>query len=207
MSVHIRARLPRAIILLLLGVLTAGRAASEAQAATATGGVCDQSPLSQPFAAWGDSSFYKLAPGGDFEGSLTAWSLSGGAVVVGGGESSSATGTNGSHSLSLPAGSSGQSPGTCVNAAYPSLRLFARADTPGSVVLVSVLYPSVLGQTELVVGAIAPSSNWSPTLPMSTDTAILGLVAGDTAPIVLRFTAIRGTTQIDDVYIDPHGMG
>ena len=41
---------------------------------------CDKSTLSQPFAQFGDSSSYKLVPGGDFEGSLAGWTLSGGAT-------------------------------------------------------------------------------------------------------------------------------
>ena len=38
---------------------------------------CDNATLTQPFAPWGDSNSYKLVPGGDFEGSLTGWTLIG----------------------------------------------------------------------------------------------------------------------------------
>ena len=31
---------------------------------------CDNATLTQPFAPWGDSGYYKLVPGGDFEGSM-----------------------------------------------------------------------------------------------------------------------------------------
>ncbi len=203
MSVQTHPRPCRAVILFLLGALILGSSALPAQAAV---GACDQSPLTEPFAPWGDPNYYKLAPGGDFEGS-TPWSLTGAAAVTAGSEPWAATGARGSWSLSLPPGSLGQSPQTCVNAAYTSLRFFARAMTPGAVLLVSVLYPTVLGQTALVVGAITPASDWNPTLPMPTVTGILGLVAGGATPIVLRFTAVIGTTQIDDVYIDPHGLG
>jgi hypothetical protein len=81
---------------------------------------CKSSALSQAFAPWGDTSSYELAPGGDFESS--SWTLEHGAQLVSGSEPFAATGTLGASSLSLPAGGSAQSPSTCVDAAYPSLR-------------------------------------------------------------------------------------
>ena len=42
---------------------------------------CDNATLTQPFLPWGDSNSYKLVPGGDFEGSMSGWTLSGGATV------------------------------------------------------------------------------------------------------------------------------
>jgi hypothetical protein len=207
MSVHTRLRLWLAVASPLLGVLASGIPASQAQASAGGVGACDQASLSQPFMRWSDFNHYKLAPGGDFEGLSTSWARSGGAAVVAGSEPWGVGGSLGSRSLALPPGARGQSPATCVNAAYPTLRFFARAQTPGSLLLVSVLYPTILGQVELAVGLVAPTSAWGPAPPMSTVTAILGLVQGATAPIVVRFTAVLGTSQIDDVYIDPHGLG
>ena len=43
-----------------------------------------------------------------------------------GAEPFAATGTLGSWSLSLPAGASAQSPPTCVDAAYPTIRFFTQ---------------------------------------------------------------------------------
>jgi hypothetical protein len=31
-----------------------------------------------------------------------------------------------------------------------------------------------------------------------------GLLTGQTPQVALRFTAVTGSSQIDDVYIDPH---
>src|SRR4026207_1772926 len=67
---------------------------------------CDVSELSQPFARWLDFANYELAPGGDCESST--WTWTGGAKRVAGSEPYAATGTLGSSSLSLPAGSSAQ---------------------------------------------------------------------------------------------------
>jgi hypothetical protein len=166
-------------------------------------GACDDSPLSQPFLAYGDQRSYKLAPGGDFESGAADWALGGAAAVVPGSEPAGVTGTVGASSLSLGTGASAQSPGTCVNAAYPSFRFFARSDTPGSVVTVSVVYQTAGGQTALPVGAVVPGRNWAPTRSMPTLSAIL---AGSTAPVQLRFTETTGSSQIDDVFVDPHVM-
>jgi hypothetical protein len=197
----------------LAGVLTGASALSalalvvvpvSAQADLVSVNACDNSALSQPFTPWADPSSYKLAPGGDFEHGAAGWSLTGGAARAGGSESFAVTGTAGSSSLSLPDGSSAVSPPTCVNAAYPTFRVFARSDDPGAVVEVSVVYSTVFGTATIPVGTLVSSSSWQPTLPMLTGSAIGGLLSGGTANVSLRFVAYGGTTQIDDVYVDPH---
>src|SRR4051812_45860270 len=89
--------------------------------------LCDGAPLSQPFAPWGDSASYKLLPGGDIEGSLSGYSLSGGAKKVGGSEPFAATGKSGGYALSIPAGGSVLTPATCVNSANPNYRFFYKS--------------------------------------------------------------------------------
>jgi hypothetical protein len=167
---------------------------------------CDNSSLSHPFMPWADPNSYKLVPGGDFEASLAGWSLGGSAGVVAGSEPAGVTGSVGVSALSLGAGASAQSPASCVDAAYPTFRFFARTDTPGSIVAVSAVYPTILGQVAVPVGVVALSGTWMPTLPMITGSAVGGLLANGTAPLALRFTELSGTSQIDDVYVDPHTM-
>jgi hypothetical protein len=161
---------------------------------------CDNSTLSQPFLQWGDSDYYKLAPGGD--GSLTGWSLHGGAQQVAGGEPWNVSGSA-YNSLSLPAGGVATSPQTCVNAAYPSFRFFSVAGTPGSSAMVSVVYYGV----SIPVGIVTPDTSWAPTVPMSTLSAIPGLLNGGNANVRLQFTGMTGSVQIDDVFVDPWGRG
>jgi hypothetical protein len=172
-----------------------------AQASVVGFGKCDNSSLTQPFARWGDYGSYKLAPGADFEGALTGWLLQGGASVGAGSESFGVTGSEGSASLSLPAGATATSPQTCVNAAYPDFRLFARADRPGATIVVSVVY----GATTLPVGLLTPTGEWEPTLPIATGSAIAAALDGGTTTVAVRFKAMGGTAQIDDVYVDPYG--
>jgi hypothetical protein len=176
-----------------------------AQAGIVSLGHCDNSQLTQPFTQWGDSDYYKLAPGGDFENSLTGWSLRGGASATSGSESFGVTGDVGQASLSLPAGATATSPATCVNAAYPSFRVFSRSHDLGGTVAVSVVYPSALGNVTLPVGVVTPTGSWQPSAPLLTGSAIPGALGGGTANVQLQFTAVGGDAEIDDVFVDPWG--
>jgi hypothetical protein len=184
-------------------------APSAADAAIVDTGACDNAVLTTPFAAWGDNGSYKLAPGGDTEGTLAGWTLAGGAKKVAGSEPFAATGTLGASSLSLPAGASVTTPSTCVNASYPSFRFFARSSGGllGLLPLVKVdlVYRSgLLGLIAIPIGTVVPTSTWKPTLSMLTASAVGGAVAGGTVPLSLRFTSLTGTWQIDDVFVDPY---
>jgi hypothetical protein len=174
-----------------------------AQAALISSGACNESALTRPFAQWGDSNLYELVPEGDFNGSLSRWTLAGGAYRAPEGEPYAVTGTPDEWSLALPAGASAQSPYTCVNASYPSFRFFARNDGLLSTVVVQVVYKTALGPVALPLGAVALSGSWQPTLPMLTGSVVGGLLSGGTAQVALRFTALTGKSHIDDVYIDP----
>ena len=175
-------------------------AASQADVVSVS--ACDGATLTQPFTPWADYSYYKLAPGGHFDGTA-AWSLSGGAGLVPGGEPYGVTGSVGSSSLSLPDGAGATSPYTCVNAAYPTFRFFVTG-TPGAVVTVRALYQDVTGNTVAVpVGAVLAGWSWQPTLPMLTGSAIPGALNGGSANVALQFTSSGGTAQIDDVEVDP----
>lgn len=167
---------------------------SSAQADIIDLSACNLSPLSQPFAPWLDPSSYELAPGGDFESS--SWTLSGGAALVRGSEPFAATGSLGASSLSLPAGATAQSPPTCVDAAYPTVRFF----TSGTGLLaVSVVY----GGVTLPAGVTVAAGGWSPSLPAVTSSALMGLASDGSAQVSLRFTTLLGNVRVDDVFVDP----
>ncbi len=174
-----------------------------AHAALIATGACNEARLSQPFLTWGDSSPYELVPGGDFEGSLAGWSLSGGAQRVAGSEPYGATGSVGRYSIALPTGASVQSPFTCVDAAYPTFRFFARNEGIASTVVVQVVYKTILGDVALPLGAVALSGEWEPTLPMLTGSVVTGALSNGTAQVALRFTALTGSSRVDDVFVDP----
>ncbi len=189
--------------LVLLALTLCLAPCTAAQAALLSGGACNGSALTQPFAKWGDSSLYELVPQGSFEGSPSQWTLTAGAHRTPESEPYGVTGTVGGWSLALPAGASAQSPYTCVNASYPTFRFFARNGGVLSTVLAQVVYKTPLGPVALPLGAVALSGSWQPSLPMLTGSVAGGLLSGGTAQVALRFTALTGTSQIDDVYIDP----
>jgi hypothetical protein len=181
-----------------LGLAGAALSAPTAHASLINLSDCTTSALSQPFAPWGDRSDYELAPGGDFESST--WTLRGGARLVSGSDPFAATGTLGSWSLSLPAGSSAQSPLTCVDAAYPSTRMF----TGGTgTVAVEIVYDDL----PIPAGVTVADGTWRPTPGMITAAAVWGALSGGTAEVSLRLTALTGTPQLDDVFIDPWNRG
>jgi hypothetical protein len=159
---------------------------------------CNGATLSTPFAPWADPSSYELAPGGDFESS--SWSLTGRAAVVYGSDPFAATGTLGAFALSLPAGSSAQSPPTCVDAAYPTIRFFA-SGTGTMAVGVSYDGGYVPAGVAVVVGG------WAPTPLMLTSSALPAAVAGGTTDVSLVLTTLTGNLRVDDVFIDPWNRG
>lgn len=203
-------RTPRRLLPLgILGALAfAVLPAASAKAALISTDACDNATLTQPFAQFNDSSNYKLVPGGNFEGSLSGWTLSGGARLVTGSEPFGATGNVGNESMSLPAGASVQSPYTCVDAAYPAFRFFGRNNGLLSIVAVSIVYKEpLLGPVAVPIGTVALSGNWAPSARMLTLSAVQGIVSGlltgKTPQVALRFTALTGSSQIDDVFVDP----
>jgi hypothetical protein len=175
-----------------------------ARAALITTDACDSSALTEPFAPWQDTNLYKLVPGGAFNGGAPGWTFDRGASLVAGGEPYGATGSVGSSSVNLPAGSSVTSPFTCVDAAYPTFRFFGRNNGALSTVLVSVVYRlPIIGDAAIPVGVVALSGDWAPSVQMLTASAVTGLLSGGTTDVALRFTALTGDSQIDDVFVDP----
>lgn len=159
---------------------------------------CNDAALTTPFAPWADPSSYELAPGGDFEHSR--WSLTGGSAVVSGSEPFAATGSLGGSSLSMPAGSTAQSPSTCVTAAYPTIRFFASGT---GTIAVGVVYDG----DYVPAGVAVVPGRWQPTPLMLTSSALPAALAGGTTDVSLVLTALTGSVRVDDVFIDPWNRG
>lgn len=201
---------PRAAVALgaaistLAVALALGMPAPAAQAALIETGACNQAPLSQPFAPWGDESSYELMPQGDFAGSLSQWTLGAGATGVAEGVPYEVAGAAPGHSLALRAGASAQSPYTCVDAGYPTFRFFARATSLLATIVVQVVYDTpLLGPVALPLGVVLPGGGWHPTPTLLTGSVAGGLLAGGTAQAALRFTALVGSVRLTDVFVDP----
>jgi hypothetical protein len=159
---------------------------------------CPVATTTQPFAPWGDSSSYELVPRGDFE--TPGWTLSRGAGLVSGSEPFDATGSPGSHSVTLPAGGSAQSPVFCIDASFRTLRLFVAGS---GAALVQVVYQD----RAFPVGVVVAGGDWAPSRVLSLGSHPLGGLLLPSAQVSLRLTAIVGDPQIDDVFIDPWNRG
>lgn len=183
---------------LLAPTIAPARAAAVSTTSSAGLNGCSVSPLSQPFAPWLDYGEYELVPGGDFESS--SWTLTGGAERVPGSEPYAATGTLGSYSLSLPSGSSAQSPPACVDATELSIRFFIAGQG-------SVEVDVVDGSTVVPAGVAVAGGGWAPTPVMLTNSALLGASSGGTAQVSVTLTGLSGSPLVDDVFVDPWSRG
>lgn len=170
---------------------------SSAQASLINLNRCHGAALSQPFASWGDAAWYELAPGGDFESAT--WMLDGGAQLVAGSEPYAATGTLGAWSLSLPAGSSAQSPSTCVVTAYPTIRFFIAGSG-------SVAVDVVDENLDMPAGIAVASGDWLPT-PVMPQGLTLRAGVRRYRRLSVQLTGVSGDPQVDAVFIDPWNRG
>jgi hypothetical protein len=211
MSTLVAAHTPRRTLRRLLlsagvlgGLALTALPIASAQAATLTATTpCGTTALSQPFLPK-DTGYYWLLPGGNFEGSLTGWTLSGGAARVAGSEPYAATGSLGSWSLNLPAGASVQTPFVCVDGADTYFRFFALNKAASSTITVSVVYTVAGLQLAFPVGTVSGDSTWTAPAAMHTGGKIASkLSATGTAQMALRFTATGGASQVDDIFVDP----
>jgi hypothetical protein len=168
---------------------------------------CD-TPMAQAFAFAGDKSDYVLAPGGNFEGSLAGWTLTGGAQAVTGSAPAVSGAKLGARSLRIPAGGSATTALMCVSAHSPYFRFQARNGGTGSLKVEMVVLdgPRVAGVKDL--GTITAGGAWAPTSRISIAQGILGVngISDSQATVSFRFTpvGIGGSWQVDDVYLDPY---
>jgi hypothetical protein len=170
-------------------------------------GNCNSSGT-QVFSQWSDYSYYFLAPNGGLENGSAGWSLGGGATVVSGNEPFFASG---SHSLSLPSGSTATSPTTCIGDGDLYVRMFG-TDAGGSDSGLHVrvvwygLLNKVLGISD--VNTYAPGSDWSPTDKLdsgggSIAIPLLPIVGSTSARVQVTPIGSGSRWRIDDLYIDP----
>ena len=170
-------------------------------AATTTGGAlaaaCPPPPSDvYPFKPWQDAGSYVLTTGGGFEPGTGAWTLSGGAKVVGGDNAPNALDpASNSNALYLPAGSSALS--ACVTAPQivGIVRMFAKST--GGQLKVEIL---VKGGT-YQAGSISAGSAWAPSPMLSSNAPnYKGAVTYQ-----VRLTNLgAGAFTVDDVYFDPY---
>jgi hypothetical protein len=169
---------------------------------------CPDRPVAREFARWLDPIKYTQVPGGHFEGSMSGWTLAGGARVVSGNEPFYLRSDGDDQSLYLPSGSSATTPFVCVELLDPVARFVSR--NRGSLLgalEVEALVRTPGGTLRLPAGIDAALSSWHPSLPILTAANVFsGLNLEDgTAEVAFRFRPVGlfAAWQIDDVYVDP----
>jgi hypothetical protein len=169
------------------------------------GGNCPTSGT-QVFSPWQDFKHYYLAPNGGLENGSNGWSLSGGASVGLGNEPFYKSGT---HSLSLPSGSTATSPVTCIGPQQLSIRMFGsdRGGTDGGLhvrVLWYGLLNKLLGSTDY--NTFASGNGWGPTSSVNSKggfNLLLPLVGSTSARVQLSPIGSGSNWRMDDLYVDP----
>jgi hypothetical protein len=158
----------------------------------------------------GDDNAYYLAPNGGFESGSYGWWLSGGASVVYGNQTVLASG---SHSLSLPSGSSATSPLICLGPNDVYVRMFG-SDVGGtdSGLRVRVIWygllNTVLGLTD--VTTYRPGGSWAAEGQLDSSgggNILLPLLGSTAARIQITPLGSGSKWRVDDLYIDPWLMG
>jgi hypothetical protein len=158
---------------------------------------CTLPALSQPFLPWLDAAYYELVPGGDFENGT--WKLSDNGARVPGSEPYAVTGKLGNWSLSLPLGSSAQSPSVCVAVSDPTVRFFIAGYG-------AVQVDFVYGDTVISSGIVVGGGKWMPTQVMLTGSAVDALPTSR-GQMTVKLTGLSGAPVVDDVFVDPWNRG
>ena len=150
--------------------------------------------LTTPFDSWGDTDNYRLAPDGDFQ-SGNDWTLSRGAALV-----DDSSPLSGGTALQLGRRDSALSPPICIDGTESFSRTMVHSAGGGRLSGVLVEAVSSTGR-DLPVGLIQGDDEWAPS---SRFLAPRWLAYQGNDTFQYRFTAFgRGTTTLDDVYVDP----
>jgi hypothetical protein len=157
--------------------------------------------LSQPFLPWLDPTYYVLAGDGGFESGAQGWALRGEAGVVSANEPWHVHAASDSRALNLAAGAQATSPAACIGLLHPAARFFARS--LGGTLKVDATVRAGLITLVIPVGLVVPGPTYAPTPPLPLLANLTSVLSASGASVKLTFTAIGGTVQLDDVYIDP----
>jgi hypothetical protein len=202
-SITRRLLAPTAVAVALLA-LTAGSAS--ASLLPADGAWCDSSSGRQAFLPWADPASYTLAPGGDFENNKSHWTLIAASRDTNDNEPFHVGRSSDHSSLSIDNGGLALSPAMCVGLGEPTARVFFKqtGGLPGAALQIDVLFDDASGTTEAqTIGMLGVAQQWRLSPQLLTMANLLPTIGAGSTAIAFRFTAIGGSFQIDDLYVDP----
>ncbi len=170
--------------------------------------VCPGQTFAQPFMELGDSNYYTLVEGSEFERSGEGWTLLGGAKIVEGTRPDGARGGV----LDLPSGSIAMSPPVCVTLQYPTARTWAEAGQSGGTISVAVLYNTGnLGRglpttASVSIGSVSsePGAGWQLSQPFNVNPQLGGASEGvREARFVYTAVGRRADYHVSGLFVDP----
>jgi hypothetical protein len=166
--------------------------------------VCPGQTFSRPFEAFGDSNYYMLVAGGEFEEGPEGWELADGAEVV---EVELPDGSTGGV-LNLPSGAFAVSPPVCVTLQYPTARAWSRTVEGDGGVSVGVRYAgskSDSGNGKKVGQLDAKTKDgWKLSHPFNVEPQITGSEEGvREVRFIVANTTKDGLFQFSGLYVDP----
>ena len=155
---------------------------------------------------WADPGSYTLAPGGSFENNRSRWTLIAASRDTSDNEPFHVSGTNDHSSLSINNGGLALSPAMCVGIGEPAARVFFKqtGGLPGATLQIDVLFDNASGTTQAqTIGMLGVAQQWRVSPQLLTMANLLPTLGAGTTAVAFRFTAIGGSFQIDDLYVDP----
>jgi hypothetical protein len=193
------------VCLVLAPLALAWALTSGAKPAQAGLGIACPGATGQPFKPWSDYAQYALIPDGGFESGAAGWTLSGGAKVVSGNEPFYIRSKADKRSLLLPAGAQAMSPPMCISLLSSKMR-FVVGGPARSTLKVQVIYRGALSSILGVFdgGTVSSTGTWTPSPEVSMLGGVLPLL---TKSVQFRLVGMSGSTQVDDVYLDPWKLG
>jgi hypothetical protein len=169
-------------------------------------GWCNSSSGSQVFLPWADPASYTLAPGGSFENNRSRWTLIAASRDTSDNEPFHVSGANDHSSLSINNAGLALSPAMCVGIGEPTARVFFKqtGGLPGATLQIDVLFDDASGTTQAqTIGMLGVAQQWRVSPQLLTMANLLPTLGAGTTAVAFRFTAIGGSFQIDDLYVDP----
>lgn len=185
-----------AVLCLVTATAAVASLASAPRAGALLGLVCPDQTIEYPFAAWGDDNAYVLVSPAE---SSDGWSLRG-ASIGSGNEPWYVHSKKDRRAAAVPAGATAETPSLCLTLFDPTMRLFANGSRGGKL-QVDAIGHTPLGLS-LVLGSMTVNGtgSWSPS---DVQRFLANLTSPVTWTISFRLTAVSGSWQVDDVYVDP----
>ncbi len=167
---------------------------------------CGSQNLRQPLLPISDAGWYLPVDNADFEDGDDDWKLRG-ASLVKGNEPWKVLGARHATALRLNPGGTALSDEVCVTVDHTHSRFFARALTPTGSLRVDVLWDNEGKDRQATVLTLngAQFRAWAPSPVAPMAPAVMSLYEDEEDELVaLKFTAVSGTWEIDDVLVDPY---